>query len=76
MSTKPPALRVSNASPFRTKPAANQLTSEQIADHLAAFRRAGGTVEVLGVTRTLKAIGDAAPAPEPAAKPAPRSRRK
>lgn len=59
MSTKSPALRVPNAtSPFRAgKSSASSLTSEQIADHLAAFKRAGGTVEVLGVTRTLKEIG-------------------
>lgn len=59
MSTKSPALRVPNAaSPFRTgKSNSNSLTSEQIAAHLAAFKRAGGTVEILGVTRTLKEIG-------------------
>lgn len=79
MTTKP-ALRVAGASPFRTDKAGGSrgLTSEQIADHLAAFQRAGGTVEVLGTTRTLREIGkvpDAAPEPAPAAK-APRTRKK
>lgn len=60
MSTKPPALRVPNSSssPFRAdKSGTRGLTSDQIADHLAAFKRAGGKVEVLGVTRTLRQIG-------------------
>jgi hypothetical protein len=73
MSTKSPALRIPNASsPFRTdKPGARNLTSEQIADHLAAFQRAGGTVEVLGTTRTLKEIVATATASQsPAAKTA------
>lgn len=48
--------------PYR-KPAdtSKEVTSERIAAHLAAFEAAGGTIEVLGVTRTLKSIG-AAPA--------------
>jgi hypothetical protein len=81
MSTKSPALRVPNASsPFRTdKAGSRNLTSEQIADHLAAFKRAGGTVEVLGVTRTLKEIGNKDPAEAATAAPepkAPRTRKK
>lgn len=36
------------------------VTSERIADDLAAFQGAGGRIEVLGVTRTLTRI-DAAP---------------
>jgi hypothetical protein len=45
------------SSPYR-KPAdaSKEVTSERIAAHLAAFAAAGGTIEVLGVTRTLKHI--------------------
>lgn len=54
------------------------VTSERIADDLEAFRKAGGRIEVLGVTRSLTRIdpgGDAsAPAPAPA-HPNPKSRR-
>lgn len=32
------------------------VTSERIADDLAAFQRAGGRIEVLGITRTLTRI--------------------
>jgi hypothetical protein len=42
------------------------LTHEKIADDLAAFQRAGGTIEVLGTTRTLKSIP---PPPTTAAAP-------
>lgn len=38
------------------------LTHEKIADDLMAFQRAGGKIEVLGTTHTLKSI----PAPAPA----------
>ncbi|QIL19244.1 hypothetical protein [Thermomonas sp. HDW16] len=47
----------------------NALTHERIASDLEAFRKAGGKIEVLGVTRTLKKIGpdaDDAPPPAPA----------
>ncbi len=41
----------------------SELTSERIAEDLAAFRRAGGRIEVLGVTRTLTRIeGEPPPA--------------
>ncbi|MDH5833967.1 hypothetical protein [Luteimonas kalidii] len=33
------------------------MTSERIADDLDAFRKAGGRIEVLGTTRSLKKIG-------------------
>lgn len=33
------------------------LTREQIEDHLAAFRKAGGKIEKLGNTNTFKKIG-------------------
>jgi hypothetical protein len=50
------------------------LTSERIAEDLAAFRRAGGRIEVLGVTRTLTRIeGEAPPA---AAAPTPAGKRR
>ena len=38
------------------------LTHDKIADDLAAFQRAGGTIEVLGTTHTLKSIPPPAPA--------------
>lgn len=73
MSTKTPLRQTGSANVFRgTKPDARNLTSEQIADHLAAFERSGGKVEVLGVTRTLKHVlpvaADVAPAAAPAKK--------
>ncbi len=46
------------------------LTRERIAEHMDAFRKAGGTIEVLGTTRALQRIGlpeDAAPSAPPAA---------
>ena len=33
------------------------LTRERIAEHMDAFRKAGGTIEVLGTTRALQRIG-------------------
>ena len=47
------------------------MTHERIAADLEAFRKAGGKIEVLGVTRALKKIdGDAGDPPHPApAKP-------
>lgn len=41
------------------------LTRERIAEHMDAFRKAGGTIEVLGTTRSLQHIGMPAD-PEPA----------
>jgi hypothetical protein len=38
------------------------LTHEQIEDHLAAFARSGGKIEVLGTTFTFKSIGPKKPA--------------
>ena len=73
MTTKNSTLKFPAAN-TRGKADPKSLTSEQIADHLAAFRKAGGTVEVLGVTRTLKHLGQpaavvpATPAPAPARK--------
>lgn len=45
------------------------VTSERIASDLAAFRKSGGHIEVLGVTRVLKTIEGGEPAA--AAAPAP-----
>lgn len=39
------------------------LTRERIAEHMDAFRKAGGTIEVLGTTRALQRIGLPAEAP-------------
>lgn len=52
------------------------LTHERIAEHLEAFRKAGGTIEVLGATRTLMRIGlpPETPAPPATAAPSPRKR--
>lgn len=47
----------------------NAITHERIAADLEAFRKAGGEIEVLGVTRSLKKIdggGDDTPPPAPA----------
>lgn len=82
MSIKTPLRQTGSANAFRgSKPDARNLTSEQIADHLAAFQRSGGKVEVLGVTRTLKHVlpltPDAVAAPAPvAAAPAPSRKKK
>lgn len=38
------------------------VASARIAEHLAAFAASGGIIEVLGVTRVLKHLDDAAPA--------------
>ena len=47
----------------------NAMTHERIAADLEAFRKAGGRIEVLGITRALKKIdpeADATPQPAPA----------
>lgn len=50
---------------FRPKAAdARPLTSERIADDLRTFERAGGHIEVLGVTAVLKKLGPESAAPE------------
>jgi len=73
MTSKTPTAREPSAGNlFRpSKPDGRVLTSDQIANHLDAFRAAGGTVEVLGTTRVLKHLGNgdavaAPPAPAPA----------
>jgi hypothetical protein len=55
---------------------AASVTSERIASDLETFRKAGGRIEVLGVTRSLTRIGnDAATAPPVAARPPTKPRR-
>lgn len=53
------------------------VTHERISEDLEAFRKAGGKIEVLGVTRSLLRIGPDADASAPPAATAPitRSRR-
>lgn len=58
MSVKPQSPASSTSDLFR-KPKEERrtaLTHDKIADDLAAFQRAGGTIEVLGTTHTLKSI--------------------
>ena len=58
MSVKPQSPASSTSDLFR-KPKEERrtaLTHDKIADDLAAFQRAGGTMEVLGTTHTLKSI--------------------
>lgn len=50
----------------RKEPETRQLTSNRIAEDLDAFRDAGGTIEVLGVTRVLTRL-EAADVPDSAA---------
>ncbi len=80
MAMKPQSPTSSTSDLFR-KPKEERrtaLTHDKIADDLAAFQRAGGTIEVLGTTHTLKSIppppthSAASTAPEdlPATKPA------
>lgn len=81
--TLKPQIPTSSTSDLFRKPKEERrtaLTHEKIADDLAAFQRAGGKIEVLGTTHTLKSIRPPdAPAPAastavgedvPAAKPA------
>ncbi len=58
-STPPPATPTSPARGFprRSGTPATPLTSEAIAADVDSFRKAGGEIEVLGVTRTLHKIG-------------------
>lgn len=69
MSVKPQSPASSTSDLFR-KPKEERrtaLTHDKIADDLAAFQRAGGTIEVLGTTHTLKSIPPPPPAPVAAA---------
>ncbi len=53
---------------FATRKPADRsaITHERLAADLEAFRKAGGEIEVLGVTRTLQRIGPDAEASPPA----------
>ncbi len=53
--TRQPATRRGRSS--RKSAAAATLTSERIAADLAAFRKAGGKIEVLGNTKVFKSTG-------------------
>ena len=46
------------------------ITHERVAEDIEAFRKAGGKIEVLGVTRTLQRIGADANADEAPSAPA------
>ena len=65
--TRPPVDKT-----FRRKePDSRQLTSERIADDIDAFRKAGGRIEVLGVTQVLKKLEEPeTPSSTPARPPA------
>ena len=45
--------------PQKNAPRSNALTRQRLAEDMAAFQEAGGHIEVLGITRSLKKIGDA-----------------
>jgi hypothetical protein len=56
---------IANATAARFRPNAKaepskELTSEKIAAHVEAFRASGGTIEVLGTTRVLTRLSEAA----------------
>jgi hypothetical protein len=57
---KPAAAGKTSTMPYRKQAdQSKDVTSERIADHLEAFRAAGGTIEVLGVTPVLKRLAAA-----------------
>ena len=69
--SSPPALPSSNTTHLfapRKPGERNAITHERLAADLEAFHKAGGRIEVLGVTRALKKID---PAAETAPPPAP-----
>ncbi len=43
--------------PQKNAPRNNALTHQRLAEDMAAFQKAGGRIEVLGNTRSLKKIG-------------------
>ncbi|MCD9026664.1 hypothetical protein LDO26_00350 [Luteimonas sp. BDR2-5] len=63
---KKPALPPSNTSHLfvgrKTSDRGASMTSDRIANDLADFRKSGGRIEVLGVTRTLTRLDAEAPA--------------
>ena len=57
MTTKTPIRQPTSTTTYARRPdLSRQITSAHIADHVAAFQAAGGTVEVLGVTPVLKRL--------------------
>ena len=72
-----PPSKTSHLFPTRKANERSLVTHERVAADIEAFRKAGGKIEVLGVTRSLLRVGiepgDAAPAMP--AKPAPTRRR-
>ena len=63
MSTKTTLRFPSNAASGRKAESSRELTSERIAQDMGAFAAAGGRIEVLGTTVTLKRLADAAETP-------------
>lgn len=61
-SHQPSAKRARTRSSSRKADGANALTSERIADDLAAFRKSGGKIEVLGNTKVFQSMGPMAAA--------------
>ena len=59
--TRQPATRRTRTSSRKTN-AASMLTSERIAADLAAFRKSGGKIEVLGNTKVFQSMGPMAAA--------------
>lgn len=59
----------------RRQAKAPTLTHQRIASDLAAFKKAGGKIEVLGVTKTLKHVDADSASHPPRPANAPRSRR-
>lgn len=61
-SRQPTATRARTRTSARKGDRSTSLTSERIADDLAAFRKDGGKIEVLGNTQVFKSIGPMASA--------------
>ena len=68
-----PPSKTSHLFPTRKANERSLVTHERVAADIEAFRKAGGKIEVLGVTRALKKIDpEAEAAPQPAAPAKPR----
>ena len=75
MSTKTPLRFPSNATGGRKPDPSRALTSERLSQDLDAFAAAGGRIEVLGTTVTLKRLAGETEAAAAPATPAVRTRR-